>query len=180
MAKEASARTARDAVDRDERSLHPVPPPGMEWVSEFRVALARLVRLRRSYYQRNPPPLPSSRDTVLYALEAFGPATITQLAVLEGVQKPSVTRAIARLEEQGLVRREIDESDRRQSLIHITRDGRIRMEAAHRVADEWYIQQLTRLSAKDVDAIRLAVPAIGLLARQPSQLVAKTKPANGV
>lgn len=51
------------------------------------------------------------------------PHTVRGLAAHLGVSKPAVTRAIDRLTELGLLRRQTDESDRRSVLIQRTQAG---------------------------------------------------------
>jgi DNA-binding MarR family transcriptional regulator len=137
----------------------------MEFVSEFRLAVTRLVRLQRSRYQRDPADLlPFSLGSVLYTLSIFGPATVTRLAELEAVSKPAMTRTVAALEERGLLRRETDGSDRRQALIFLTPEGRSMMVEGHRRADEWFLELFARLDDAEIASIRKAVSAITRLA----------------
>jgi len=49
--------------------------------------------------------------------------TATDLARLERLQPQSLTRIVAELEEQGLIKRQQGDADRRQLLIEITRAG---------------------------------------------------------
>ena len=53
------------------------------------------------------------------------PHTVRGLAKLLGVSKPAITRAVNRLSELGMVRRKIDEADRRSVLIQRTVKGSI-------------------------------------------------------
>ncbi len=53
------------------------------------------------------------------------PHTVRGLAKLLDVSKPAITRAVNRLSELGLVRRQTDEADRRSVLIHRTVKGSV-------------------------------------------------------
>ncbi len=53
------------------------------------------------------------------------PHTVRGLAKLLDISKPAVTRAVNRLSELGLVKRKIDEADRRSVLIHRTVKGSV-------------------------------------------------------
>jgi DNA-binding MarR family transcriptional regulator len=53
------------------------------------------------------------------------PHTVRGLAIALNVSKPAVTRALDRLSEYGLVRRKIDEADRRSVLIQRTVKGSV-------------------------------------------------------
>ena len=51
---------------------------------------------------------PRRRLAALTTIEALGPITLGELAAIEQVQPPSMTRIVARLEEGGLVERQVD------------------------------------------------------------------------
>jgi len=63
-----------------------------------------------------PPPLTAALSTV----ERHGPLTPSELAARERIQRPTATRVLARLEEEGLVQRTPDPQDRRSSLVSAT------------------------------------------------------------
>ncbi len=60
---------------------------------------------------------------VLSTLRMYGSRTITALAERERVTAPSMTNMINGLEEQGYVRRAVDEEDRRRVQVEITDAG---------------------------------------------------------
>jgi DNA-binding MarR family transcriptional regulator len=60
---------------------------------------------------------------MLAILGAFGPATASDIQGRSAMDKVQVSRAIARLEEAGLVTREIDPADRRRATIEMTAEG---------------------------------------------------------
>src|SRR5947208_3733249 len=68
--------------------------------------------------------LTASRLAALATIGKFGPITLGELAGIEQVQPPSMTRIVARLEEHGLAVREVDERDRRIVRVQITDAGR--------------------------------------------------------
>ena len=57
-------------------------------------------------------------------IERIGPVTLGELAAVEQVQPPSMTRIVARLEEWGYVTRVVDPTDRRVARVDITDSGR--------------------------------------------------------
>ena len=67
--------------------------------------------------------LSPSLTAALATIERHGPLTPSDLAVRERVQRPTVTRVLARLEETGLVSRAADPADRRSSLVSISAEG---------------------------------------------------------
>jgi DNA-binding MarR family transcriptional regulator len=67
--------------------------------------------------------MPIEHRSALSAIVFAGPIRMSALARLEGVSAPAVTRTVAILERQGLVRRHADPSDRRATLIVATAKG---------------------------------------------------------
>src|SRR3712207_3217356 len=89
--------------------------------SRLRLDIARMARRLR---QEAGAPLSPSQTAALATIERHGPLTPSELAERERVQRPTVTRVLARLEEAGLVMRAADPADRRSSLVNISEEGR--------------------------------------------------------
>ena len=53
------------------------------------------------------------------------------------INKGSVARSIKKLEDKGLIRREIDENNRRQNKISLTEDGKNTLEEAIKILNKW-------------------------------------------
>jgi DNA-binding MarR family transcriptional regulator len=140
--------------------------PDMEMINELRRAVTRLARAQRAERQRDMRALPLSLLSVLSILERLGPMTASQIAALEGVRKPSITRALADLEAQGLVRRGVLPTDARRVAIQITPRGIKSLQESRRILNEWFARRLSRLSAEDLAAIKRAVGAFSRLADQ--------------
>lgn len=68
--------------------------------------------------------LSPARLSALSVLVFGGPRTISELATAEQVRLPTMSGIVRGLEEDGLVRRASDPSDRRTARIHATRRGR--------------------------------------------------------
>ena len=67
--------------------------------------------------------LTAPRLSVLSVLVFAGPRTLGQLAEAEQVKPPTMTKLVAALGADRLIRREIDRGDRRVTRIHATRKG---------------------------------------------------------
>src|SRR5690348_6917297 len=63
------------------------------------------------------------RLSVLSVVVFGGPRTLGELALAEQVKPPTMTRLVAALEAEGLVKREVDREDRRTTRIHATKKG---------------------------------------------------------
>jgi DNA-binding MarR family transcriptional regulator len=118
----------------------------VELASHLRIALARTARRLR---QESGTGLSPSLTAALATVESHGPLTPSELAVRERVQRPTVTRIVARLAETGLVARAGDPGDRRSSLITVTPAGRELLAAARTRKDAFLSERLEALSAED-------------------------------
>ena len=65
--------------------------------------------------------------SVLSVLVFGGPKTVGQLATIEQVTAPTMSRIVSTLERGGLVERLTDAADRRRQVVHPTSTGRIVM-----------------------------------------------------
>jgi len=83
-----------------------------------------IVRTARRLRQEAGSELSPSLIAALSTVARHGPITPSEVAARERIQRPTVTRVLARLEEQGLVERMADPRDRRSSLVTATRAGR--------------------------------------------------------
>jgi DNA-binding MarR family transcriptional regulator len=90
--------------------------------------------------------------------------TPTQLAYIEGVRKPSMTRALATLVDRGLAISENDECDGRQRIVRISDRGLIAVQESCRVVDGWYSRRLGQLSRQDLTDLMRAGGALTRLA----------------
>jgi DNA-binding MarR family transcriptional regulator len=85
-----------------------------------RLAVARTARRMR---QQAGHELSPSRLSVLNTLAREGPLTPSELASIERISRPNVTRLVAKLRAQGLVDRIAAAGDRRSYLVALSKDG---------------------------------------------------------
>ncbi|WP_322748013.1 MULTISPECIES: MarR family winged helix-turn-helix transcriptional regulator [unclassified Frankia] len=146
----------------DDDRLDPV------FVATLRTSITKLARSQRAERQRDPRALPFSLISALSTLQRMGPLTPTQLARLEGVRKPSMTRALATLIEGGLAIKENDEYDGRQFIVRISDKGLSAVAESRRVVDDWYSRRLSQLSRQDLADLMRAGGALARLADETS------------
>jgi len=72
---------------------------------------------------------------LLAALDEWGPASQASLGRGTGIDRSDVTAALVDLEERGLVRRDVNQEDRRRNIVSITAAGTSRLEALDNVLD---------------------------------------------
>jgi DNA-binding MarR family transcriptional regulator len=118
----------------------------VELASQLRIAIARSARRLR---QEAGTDLSASLTAALATVERHGPLTPSELAARERVQRPTVTRVAARLEELGLVERAADPGDRRSALISVTPAGRELLAAARTRKDAFLSERLDALAPAD-------------------------------
>jgi DNA-binding MarR family transcriptional regulator len=125
--------------------------------ARLRVAVARLTRHLR---QTAPGDLTLSQWSALVTVETQAPVRIGDLAEREGVSAATATRLVALLEDQGLVARETDVSDRRSSRVSLTAAGRAKLDWARRRRTERLAQRLATLTDDEVKRLLDALPVL--------------------
>ncbi|HEY4398500.1 MAG TPA: MarR family transcriptional regulator [Acidimicrobiia bacterium] len=114
--------------------------------SRLRTVVTRLARRLRQQGESAASP---TQLAALATIARDGPLTLGALAATEQVRPPTITAAVGRLEEQGLVRRRIDRRDRRVARVEITSRGQ-RLLAESRSRKTAYLErQLAALSADE-------------------------------
>jgi DNA-binding MarR family transcriptional regulator len=134
-------------------------PTDTQLASRLRFAVMRLARVLRQKAQDQVTP---SQLSALVSIERDGPVTLGELAALESVQPPTMTRIVAGLEEQGLVQREVDPADRRISRVRMTPQARKLLERNRSRKTAYLASRLRGLSAEELDVLARAA---GLLER---------------
>ncbi len=136
------------------------PDPGLS--AALRISVMRLSRRMRQ--ERNTGGLSATHVAALATLERHGPLPLGELAALEKVAPPSMTRVVTRLNELELVDRRGRPGDKRQVLVAITEQGRELLAADRRRRNEWLSARLTELPADDLDALARVIPVLDRLA----------------
>ncbi|HXY95029.1 MAG TPA: MarR family transcriptional regulator [Acidimicrobiia bacterium] len=143
----------------------PVPTDAAPEVlaARLRLANARLARRVRQEALSGGDDLTASRLAALATIDALGPITLGELAAEEQVQPPSMTRIVARLEENGLAIREVDERDRRIVRVQITPAGRRTLETSRTRKAAFLAQRVARLSPEARAVLADALPVLEAL-----------------
>ncbi len=135
--------------------------PTTELASALRLSLLRAARRIRS--QRVNTAATLSQLSALATVRKCGPMSAGEVAAIERVQPPSMTKILAALESSGWVERAAHPDDRRQSIISITPDGRALLEAETRARDEWLSDRLVEFSEAELQILRDAVAVLDRL-----------------
>jgi DNA-binding MarR family transcriptional regulator len=138
-------------------------PSDNELASALRVAVTRILRRLRAEQSSG---LSVGQFSALQIIRLQGPISAGEVAALERVQPPSMTKLLAHLQEQGLIDRSPHPEDRRQSVITATEAGTALLAAESRARDAWLAKQLRTLTTDERNQLQIAV---GLLERLVSQ-----------
>jgi DNA-binding MarR family transcriptional regulator len=146
----------------------------MEWpVMESRTAddLAKTLReaiqrLSRRVRQARPVgDLTFSQLSALTSLQLAGALTPRELADVERVQPPTMTKIVGKLEDRGLVVRTPHPTDGRQVILSATEQGRAVYAQFELARNAWLAQQLHELSPDDRDVLSRAAEIMQRVAR---------------
>src|SRR3954452_15298932 len=127
---------------------------------DLRIAIGQAARRIRA--ERGGAGLADPQYTVLLWLNKRGPLTPGQLAELERIQPPSMTRTVNCLADLGLVAKDPHATDGRQVVVTLTDAGRAEVEETRRRRNTWLGAQL---EAMTVEERQLLTDATELLRR---------------
>lgn len=108
----------------------------------------------------------ASQISALAALHAHGPVPLGELASIEKIAPPSMSRIVARLEESGLVERIPGTGDKRVTIVSVTREGRNLLDEARSRRDLYLASGLARMTPEEVATLEAAVPLLVRLAAE--------------
>jgi DNA-binding MarR family transcriptional regulator len=98
--------------------------------------------------------------SALSTVSKQGPIRFADLAQIELVSAPSITRLVAELENRGLVERSADPVDGRASLIVVTEKGSAAILEARAARAKVVFDLLSGLTDDEVAAVERALPAL--------------------
>ncbi len=117
-------------------------------------------RLQRRLRQESLGGLSPAQASALGSVSRHGSPTLGELAAIEQVQPPTITRIVANLTEAGMVTRVADPNDRRSARVRITPAGERALERMRSRKNAFLLRRLDQLSA---DEQRHAAELVALL-----------------
>jgi MarR family transcriptional regulator, lower aerobic nicotinate degradation pathway regulator len=112
-------------------------------------AYARATALLQEGFGRGGDGLRSYHYRLLAALEEWGPASQAALGRSTGIDRSDVTAALVELEARGLVRRAVNQEDRRRNVVTITDEGVRQLDLLDGVVDQVQERLLAPLSKEE-------------------------------
>ncbi len=142
------------------------PDADPEAAARLRVAIGRLSRRLRPTAAASAARLTPTRVTVLLDIVRSGSIRLAEVAAAEAINPTMLSRVISDLVQDGLVRRESDERDRRSAWVRATPAGVRLAERMRRERTEAVEQALNALEEPERRALRSALPALEALAER--------------
>jgi DNA-binding MarR family transcriptional regulator len=149
--REATAGASEPEVDAEVGAL----------ATRLRVEIGRLKRQIRQHTRDG---LTPSQVSALASLDHHGPMRLGELARVESIAPPTLTKIMSGLEELGLVERSTDPSDRRSALVGITRAGRSALARIRNERNAFLARRVALLSPAERRRLADAVELITRLA----------------
>ncbi|MFC8720545.1 MarR family winged helix-turn-helix transcriptional regulator [Kitasatospora sp. NPDC057198] len=127
-------------------------------VARLRLVIARLNRhlMRASDRQE----FTFAQQSALARIEEHGPVRLGELAALERVAAPSLTRTVASLVEAGMVNRVPDPNDGRSALVELSPEGVALLAHIRRRRSELLARRAAELTEAERQALMAALPVL--------------------
>lgn len=133
------------------------------FATDLRLACMRISR--RVRFESGSDSIAPHRFSVLVRVEE-GAQTPRELAQLERVSAPSMSRTVAALAEEGLIARADDPEDGRSVIVSLTAAGRAVIREQRRRRDLWLGQRVAKLSPEEQDILRRATAILARVAAE--------------
>jgi len=142
-------------------------PNSEEVAGRLFIAVARLIRRLR---HGDPTPLGPGAISALGTIVSDGPLRVGDLAAVEGVRAPTMTRIVDALVAEGNVERVPDPADGRACLVRATASGSEVIAGARMARSHHLIERMSHLSPAQLDALYAALPALEALCADDSRV----------
>lgn len=130
--------------------------PLTDAAARLRMAIVRTGRRLRQEAAAESSGLTPTSTAALATIERHGPLTPSELAELERVKRPTVTRTLGCLDREGSIERTPDPADGRSSLVAVNAAGRERLRRLRGRKNAYLAKRMRDLPAEDVAALERA------------------------
>jgi DNA-binding MarR family transcriptional regulator len=124
--------------------------------AKLRMAIVRTSRRLRQEAAGETTGLTPTSVAALASIERHGPLTPSELARIERVKRPTVTRTLGCLEREGLIERTPDPADGRSALVAVNGRGRERLRRLRGRKNAYLARRMRDLPAADVETLERA------------------------
>jgi DNA-binding MarR family transcriptional regulator len=135
--------------------------------ARLRLGVVRTARRLRQEAATEASGLTPTSTAALATIERHGPLTPSELAEIERVQRPTITRTLGCLEREGLIDRTPDPDDGRSNLISVNTAGRERLRRLRGRKNAYLARRMRDLPAEDVAALERAAEILEGMLEEP-------------
>ncbi|MPZ53802.1 MAG: MarR family transcriptional regulator [Acidimicrobiia bacterium] len=121
-----------------------------ELADRLRLAVGRLARRLR---QQSLGDITPSQRSVLHTLDRYGEMTMSELANIEAVSRPSVTGIVSRLTDRNLVAQRPHDDDGRSSVVDLTSTGSDFLETGRKERTAYLSGKMADLSTQELEIL---------------------------
>jgi DNA-binding MarR family transcriptional regulator len=130
--------------------------PLTDSAARLRMAIVRTARRLRQEAASEAGGLTPTSTAALATIERHGPLTPSEVAEIERVKRPTVTRTLGSLEREGLVERTADPADGRSTLVSVNAAGRERLRRLRGRKNAYLARRMRVLAADEVETLERA------------------------
>jgi DNA-binding MarR family transcriptional regulator len=130
--------------------------PLSERAAHLRTAIVRTARRLRQEAAAETTGLTPTSVAALATIERHGPMTPSEIAEIERVKRPTVTRTLGCLEREGLIDRAADPADGRSALVSVNAAGRERLRRLRKRKNAYLARRMRDLSDEEVETLARA------------------------
>ena len=130
--------------------------PLSERAAHLRTAIVRTARRLRQEAAAETSGLTPTSVAALATIERHGPLTPSEIAAIERVRRPTITRTLGCLEREGLIDRAADPADGRSSLVSVNGAGRERLRRLRGRKNAYLARRMKDLTDEEVETLERA------------------------
>jgi DNA-binding MarR family transcriptional regulator len=127
-----------------------------ERAAQLRTAIVRTARRLRQEAAAETTGLTPTSLAALATVERHGPMTPSEIARIERVKRPTITRTLGCLEREGLIDRAADPADGRSALVSVNAAGRERLRRLRKRKNAYLARRMRDLSDEEVETLARA------------------------
>jgi DNA-binding MarR family transcriptional regulator len=132
---------------------NPTEIPLAERAAHLRTAIVRTARRLRQEAAAETAGLTPTSVAALATIERHGPLTPSEIAAIERVKRPTITRTLGCLEREGLIDRAPDPQDGRSALVSVNGAGRERLRRLRSRKNAYLARRMKDLAAEEVETL---------------------------
>jgi DNA-binding MarR family transcriptional regulator len=135
---------------------NPTDIPLAERAAHLRIAIVRTARRLRQEAAAETSGLTPTSVAALATIERHGPLTPSEIAEIERVKRPTITRTLGCLEREGLIDRTPDPADGRSALVAVNGTGRERLRRLRSRKNAYLARRMRDLTPEEVETLERA------------------------